>query len=207
MDRRVYATTACALAAVVFGAGGALMRWQASAQSTQEARPEQHQVEEIYIGRSVREAHATTPTAYCDQTRLSFTATIEDRFTFRSTATRASDGRVMDTDVQTIGDLHACFGPTADPAVSNFYAEGTLGSIAFTGIGECRVVKSNFPEPGLFPLRCFLDLSHLPVGYVAGELTTNSVLSRNVLGTQTDPPGYTQASIATIRLWKTRKDQ
>jgi hypothetical protein len=125
MYRCVHTTTACVLAAVAFGVGAALMCGQANAQSTQEARPVQHQVEEIYIGRSVREAHATTPTAYCDQTKVNVTATSEDRFTFRSTATRALDGRVVETNVQTIGDLHACFGSTADPAISNFYAEGT----------------------------------------------------------------------------------
>jgi hypothetical protein len=206
MDRHAYTTTACALAAIALGVGGALTRSQAIAQSAQEAHPQQYQVEEIYIGRSVREAHATTLTAYCDQTKIHFTATSEDRFTFRSTATRATDGRMVDTNVQTIGDLHACFGPTEDAAISNFYAEGNLGSVAFTGIGECRVVKPNFPEPGLFPLRCFLDLSRLPAGYTAGELTTNSVLSRKVLGTETDPPGYTQASIATIRLWRVQKE-
>ena len=193
------------LAAIVFGMAGVLVNSQANAQSTQQTHLDKPQVEEIYIGRSVREAHATNPTAYCDQTNTNMSATSEDRFTFRSTATRASDGRVVDTNIQVIGNLHACFGPTADPAISNFYAEGNFGSIAFKGIGECRVVKPNFPEPGLFPLRCFLDLSGLPAEYVAGELTTNSVLSREVLGTETDPPGYTQASIATIRLWKVRK--
>ena len=41
-----------------------------------------------------------------------------------------------------------------------------------------------------------------PVGYVGGQLTTNTVLSRSVVGLVSDPEGYTQPSIVTIRLWK-----
>jgi hypothetical protein len=52
--------------------------------------------------------------------------------------------------------------------------------------------------------RCFMELSGLPAPYVGGQLTTNTVGSRNALGDRTDPPGYTQPSIATIRLWKRR---
>lgn len=38
--------------------------------------------------------------------------------------------------------------------------------------------------------------------YVGGLLTTNTLTSRAAFGGDSDPPGYTQASIATIRLWK-----
>jgi hypothetical protein len=40
--------------------------------------------------------------------------------------------------------------------------------------------------------------------YVGGVLTTNTITSKAGFGGETDPPGYTQASIATIRLWKAR---
>jgi hypothetical protein len=204
MARLIYGSAVSAFTSVLCCLGAILISYQASAQNTQEIQSAAlSSVEEIYIGRSVREAHITSA-EFCSITRTSFEASNEDRFTFRSTASRASDGRVVDADVQTIGSLHACFGQTADPAITSFYAEGLLGTIPFKGVGECLVVKPNFPERGLHPLRCFLDLSGLPAEYIGGVLTTNSVLSRKVLGTETDPPGYTQVSIATIRLWKNR---
>ena len=78
-----------------------------------------------------------------------------------------------------------------------------------TGLGrasteECLTVKQNFPEPGISVQRCFLDMDGLPPGYVGGQLTTNTIGSRRQIGEPTEPPGYTQPSIATIRLWKHR---
>ena len=45
---------------------------------------------------------------------------------------------------------------------------------------------------------------NLPDAYMGGQLTTNTIGSQNALGAVTDPPGYVQSSIATIRLWKRR---
>jgi hypothetical protein len=161
-------------------------------------------VEEIYVARSMRESRVT-PTEFCARAKTGFDgARIEDQYTFRSTATRASDGLMVDMNVDTIGHLHACFGLTSDPTTGNFYAEGILGTVTFTGIGECRTVKQDYPEPGMVIQRCFLELRDLPKEYVGGQLTTNSMNSRNVIGETTDPPGYTQSSIATVRLWRRR---
>jgi hypothetical protein len=175
-----------------------------ASQTGQSVGASKSRVEDIYVARSMRESRVT-PTAFCAEARTGFgTSRFEDRYTFRSTATRGSDGLMIDTNVQTIGSLHACFGSTPDPMLTTFYAEGTLGTVTFTGRGECRAAKRDYPEPGITVLRCFLELSDLPSGYVGGQLTTNSVGSRNVLGEQTDPAGYTQPSIATVRLWKRR---
>jgi hypothetical protein len=164
-------------------------------------------IEEIYIARSWRESRET-PTDFCAQSHTNFDKlTSEDRYTFRSISIQPSNGRMIDNDVQTIGRLRACFGSTPDPKLQNFYAEGALGEVTFTGRGECLVYKNDYPEPGIVSLRCFLHLTGLPPPYVAGELTTNSIRSRNVLGGVSDPPGYTQPSIATIRLWKQRHEK
>lgn len=161
-------------------------------------------VEEIYIARSIRESRVW-PTAFCEKARTGFdNAIAEDQFTFQSTATRGSDGLMIDTNVQTIGRIKACFGVTSDPALITFYAEGALGTVTFTGRGECRTVKQGYPEPGMIVMRCFLDLSDVSGGRIGGQLTTNSMASRKDLGDKTDPLGYTQSSIATIRLWKPR---
>ena len=106
--------------------------------------------------------------------------------------------------VNTIGRLRTCFGTTPESKTLNFYAEGVLGAVTFTGNGECLTVRPDYPEPGLTVARCFLELRDLSSGYVGGQLTTNTMRSRKLTGVITDPPGYTQLSIATIRLWKKR---
>ena len=175
----------------------------ARGQGSRAASTPNRQVEEIYVARAVRDSRTTTPTAFCDETRIGFGRTLfEDRFTFRSIQIRPADGLVVDTDVQTIGNMRVCFGATGDAATLNFHAEGTLAAVPFTGNGECLTVKRDFPERGLTVMRCFLELGNLPVGYVGGQLTTNTVLSRSVVGPVSDPEGYTQPSIVTIRLWK-----
>jgi hypothetical protein len=195
----------------VLWALGALLGTQslARAQNTQKAgrTAPAAQVEEIYIARSVRESRVA-PTEYCAQAKTGFDSdAFEDQYTFRSTATRASDGRMVDANIKTIGSGHGCFGRTADPAILNFYLDLHLGNTALRGIGDCRQAKSDFPERGLIAWRCFLNLSDPLGGYVGGQLTTNTIKSLKDLGLETDPPGYTQASIATIRLWKKRAER
>ncbi len=164
----------------------------------------QSRVEDIYIARSVLES-SVPPTAFCTPARTGFDKyTNEDRYALQSIATRPSDGLVTDDNVNTIGGIRACFASTADPKTRNFYAEGTLGAVSFIGAGECLTVKPDYPEPGLTVARCFLELRNLSNGYIGGQLTTNTMRSRKLTGVITDPPGYTQYSIATIRLWKRR---
>lgn len=177
-----------------------------NAQDAREAQPSvSTQVEEIYIARSVPEL-TVEPTDFCTRERTGFGgARAEGQFTFRSTSTQVSDGRMIDMNVKAIGSIHVCFGPIQNEDIYNWYAEGVLGSTPFKGNGECRRRKADFPEPGLRALNCFLDLSGLPSAYVGGLLTTNSITSLKS-GLETDPPGYTQTSIATIRLWRKRKE-
>lgn len=177
---------------------------QQGQKAMQAAQPAQ--VEEIYIARSVRESRIAS-TEYCAEAKTGFKSTIEDQYTFRSTATRAIDGRMIDTNVKTIGSGHACFGQSVNPTTYNFYMEFLLGNAAFKGIGECLQVKADFPERGMTVVRCFLDLSD-PLGrYLGGQLTTSTMWSLKLLGVDSDPPGYVQPSIATIRLWKKRAER
>jgi hypothetical protein len=162
-------------------------------------------IEDIYIARS-RRLSRITPTAYCTPEKVGFAgSTAEDLYTFHATATRSSDGLMINANVATIGRLRACFGSTPDPLTSNFYAEGNLGDVSFTGRGECRTAKQDYPEPGVTVYRCFLERRDLPSEYQGGQLTTNTVVSRQGIGELSDPPGYVQPSIATVRLWKKRR--
>jgi sugar lactone lactonase YvrE len=163
--------------------------------------------EEIYVLRSIREHHGTVD-GWCSSSRTGFepfSSDAERFFSFWSLRLRPEDGRVVNAKTMLAGELHACFGGTSERARQNFHAEVSLGSISFRGDGECLAIRTDFPEPGLFPVRCQLVLSGLPPPYVGGLLTTNTVTSQAALGGDTDPSGYTQASIATIRLWRQRR--
>lgn len=161
-------------------------------------------LEDIFVLRSIREERAAEP-GWCAPSRTGFEpfATGAERsFSFWSIRSRPEDGKVVEAREARVAELRACFGPTGEPALQNFYAEIRLGSISFHGNGECRALMIDFPQPGLFPVRCHLLLGGLPGPYAGGILTTSTLTSRAAFGGETDPPGYTQASIATIRIWR-----
>jgi sugar lactone lactonase YvrE len=163
-------------------------------------------IEEIYVLRSVREP-APAIAGDCGRTRTGFNplpVEAERVFSFWSVGTRAADGRIVDAHQARVASLRGCFGATAERARQNFYADVEIGMLGFHGQGECLALAINFPEPGLFPVRCQLTLSGLPRPYVGGLLTTNTMTSAAAFGGESNPPGYTQASIATLRLWKSR---
>ena len=110
----------------------------------------------IYVARSMREGRIT-PTEFCAQTRTGFAAAVEDQYTFRSIATRPTVASSTPT-ITTIGRLRACIGTTPDAATLKFYAEGVLGGIPFTAIGDCRTLKQDYPEPGITAAVCAFDL-------------------------------------------------
>jgi hypothetical protein len=163
-------------------------------------------LEDIYILRSIRERGEPAPD-WCASAKTGFEPFAKDPervFSFWSLQSRPEDGKIVDAKVARVAELHACFGPTSDRARQNFYAEVQLGAISFRGNGECLALNVDFPQTGLFPVRCQLTLGGLPAPYVGGVLTTNTMTSNAAFGGDADPPGYTQASIATIRLWKAR---
>jgi hypothetical protein len=154
--------------------------------------------------RSIREQRPPTP-GFCTAERAGFDLfpiDAERNFSFWSVETRAADARVVDAHAAHVASLRGCFGPTAERPTQNFYAELQLASVTIQGRGECTAVNVDFPEAGLFPVHCYLVLRNLPAPYVGGLLTTNTLTSKSAHGGDTDPPGYTQASIATVRLWK-----
>ena len=160
-------------------------------------------VEDIYVVRSVRLSRVT-PTAFCAAKRVGFDSQNDDQYSFKAVATRAADGTITNAAGPEAGRAHACFGPTSDPSILNFYAEGSLGTVTFTGRGQCRLLRADVPEPGINRATCFLELANLPAFYIGGLLTSNTILSRQLNGETSDPRGYVQASIATIRLWRKR---
>ena len=163
-------------------------------------------LEEIYVLRSIRDRHETKDTR-CTVSLTGFDPYLADadrRFSFWSVASRTDDGRIVETANRKIAELRGCFGPTDDRTMQNFHAEILMGSKVFRGRGECQALLLNFPEQGLIPVRCQIVLSDLSAPYVGGVLTTNTLTSNAQYGGETSPPGYTQASIATIRLWKKR---
>ena len=163
-------------------------------------------LEEITILRSIREPHQPAD-GWCSSSKTGFEPLPKDAerfYSFWSLRLRPEDGRVIETKDTRVAELRGCFGATAEPPRQNFYAEITLGSLSFRGNGECLALRIDFPQPGLFPVRCQLVLSGLPEPFVGGVLTTNTITSGAAFGGETLPAGYTQASIATIRLWKSQ---
>ncbi len=167
-------------------------------------KPTDHEV--IYVLRSIREQKVPAGD-WCTAARAGFDPLPKDAerfFSFWTIKTAPDDGHVVETKGAEAAQMHACFGATSERPRLNFYAEVTLGSVSFIGKGECTAVMIDVPEPGLIPAQCRLVLSGLRAPYVGGLLTTNTLTSRSAFGGSTDPAGYTQASIATIRLWKAR---
>ncbi|MGJ5048175.1 hypothetical protein ACQR09_13985 [Bradyrhizobium oligotrophicum] len=160
-------------------------------------------VEEIYIARSVRQGRVV-PSDFCAPTKTGFAPALEDQLSIRSVGVRPADGRMTDTGDTSIGEMRVCIGQAMDPTLLGTYTEGQLNGIPFTGIGDCRLVRGNLPEDGLLTHRCFLALSGLPEPYVGGFLVSSSLYSKTPFGTESSPPGYAQAGILIIRLWKKR---
>lgn len=164
----------------------------------------ENEVEAIYITRSVRQSRVV-PSDFCAPTKTGFAPALEDRLTIKSVNTRPSDGRMTGTNDTDVGDMHICIGQAMDPTVLGSYAEGHVDGIAFTGIGDCRLVHGNLPEDGLLTHRCFLALSGLPEPYVGGFMVSSSLYSRMPFGQESSPPGYAQAGLMIFRLFKRRQ--
>lgn len=180
--------------------------WIAGAVLMSEKPASASDLEDIYVLRSIREPQKPTPD-WCAASRTGFEPHPTDPerfFSFWSVRSQPEDGKVTDAKQARVAELRGCFGPTSDRTRQNFYADVRLGAISFRGLGECLALQVDFPEPGLFPVRCQLVLSGLPAPFVGGLLTTNTMTTKSPFGGDTDPPGYTQASIATIRLWRAR---
>ena len=166
--------------------------------------------EDILVLRSIKE-ESVAKSDWCSPARTAFEPLdpskggflSEERYSMWAVTVRPADGRISDAKASKAGELRACFRSTADPKVVGFFTEGRLAGVTFRGSGNCLVLRLDFPEKGIRPVRCFLELRDLPAPYTGGVLTTNSVTSRAALGDATDPPGYVQSSIATVRLWRT----
>lgn len=178
----------------------------ACAAKTPSVSPQNSALEEIYVLRSIREPRASTSEG-CAASKTGFepfSTDAERYFSFWSVRTRAEDGKIVVAKQARVAELRGCFGATEDRARQNFYAEIELGAISFRGRGDCLALGIDVPEAGLFPVRCQLVLSGLSAPFVGGLLTTNTITSKAPFGGETDPSGYTQASMATIRLWRAR---
>ncbi|MFO1270789.1 MAG: hypothetical protein U1F50_03750 [Rubrivivax sp.] len=163
--------------------------------------------EEILVLRSVRESR-TDKSDWCTRERTGFAAaaeggfTIEDRFSLWAVQSRGGDGRVVDAAAGRAGELRTCLASTADRRVLAFHGEGTVTGEEVSGHGDCRVLQADQPAKGLFVLACQLVLKPASAVYTGGQLTSNTLNSPATFGMASDPPGYTQVSIATVRLWR-----
>jgi sugar lactone lactonase YvrE len=160
--------------------------------------------EEIYVLHSIRERVAAG-SDWCSAVRTGFAPLASDaerQFSFWSVQSEPGSGRVTNVSDRRVAELRGCFGPTSERTRQNFYAQVRLGSVELQGAGECVALLADVPEAGFYGVRCHLLFRDLPAPYAAGLLTTNTLTSPVAFGSETNPPGYTQASIATLRLWR-----
>ena len=111
---------------------------------------------------------------------------------------RASDGAVMNDDVQFVGTATGCgtvtslapFGP-AQPFSIHF----DLPDGRYSAVGTCTVTNAHVPAPGVFLVTCGLPVVAAPEGVVGGSATSTSVF--NPYGVQ----GFGTGSFWTLRLF------
>ncbi len=127
---------------------------------------------------------------------------VDDRLTMWSLVTDSSSGRAISLKSAQVGSFRACLGQSAEPRTASFHFEGLVAGLSMRGAGTCIGSRTDFPEKGISQGSCMVAIRDLPSPYIGGLLTTNSLNSKAVLGSVSDPPGYGQVSIATIRLWK-----
>ncbi|MGJ4927833.1 hypothetical protein ACQR1I_21505 [Bradyrhizobium sp. HKCCYLS2038] len=167
------------------------------------AQTGENDVEEIYIARSIRHGRVV-PSDFCAPTKTGFAPALEDQLSVHAVNVQPKDGRMTGSNDKSMGEMRVCIGQAMDPTVLGTYTEGQFNGIPFTGIGDCRLVRGNQPEEGLLTHRCFLALSGLPDPYVGGFLISSSMYSKMPFGPESSPPGYAQAGIMVIRLWRKR---
>jgi len=197
-----------AFAAAVRVAGGASFVGLCGCTATPPAPPGAgDSYEDIFVLRSERKERITQ-SSWCSKERAGFAplsapSLLEDRFNFWSVETRIADGRIANTHAANIGELRGCLGGTDKAGVLNFYLETTVNGLAVSGKGDCTLVLADQPEKNMYVSRCTVPLKVTSDAYVGGLLVTSSMTTNEAtFGLQTNPPGYTQVSIATFRLWR-----
>jgi hypothetical protein len=159
-------------------------------------------LEQIYVVRTTRTRYLRGTTPAC--AAAPFTAASEQHYDTWSLMVQSSDGRVVKTHEKRVGEFLACFGAITPSGTFAMYSPGTNDSLPYTGIGECRFMKSKAPAPKLLVLNCSLDLSGLPADYVGGYATASS-LAPSGGEDAIDVRGYLSTSVITFRLWKKPK--
>jgi hypothetical protein len=204
-QRFAAAVARCVLAAARASIPAALASSFTIPGAAQERGPDPASREDIHVVHSVREERIVE-SRWCTAERAGFALlagdALEERFGLWSVRAEPRTGRIADATASRVGEIRTCTASTLDAKVLNFYAEGKVAGLPFTGNGDCRLVRADHPERGIFAVRCYLDLRGLPPEYKGGLATSNTLVSEALLGSETDPPGYLQTSIATFRLWK-----
>lgn len=116
--------------------------------------------------------------------------------------TDTRSGKAVNAKPSRVGELPGCLGSTSDPVTDDFSVESTFNGLSFTGLGDCRVLKADGPGRGIASWRRTLHRTGLPAPYTGGLPVSNTLARQAPNGPQTQPPGHTQSSIATVRPWR-----
>jgi len=139
-------------------------------------------------------AESTTPGVHVYQFR-----TEEDpNASAWATATRASDGKIVNEGVRQVGTVVACAqltNFTFPPGLQqNFAARFDLPAGSFTGIGTCTLISNDVPEPRLVLAGCALKV-------LAGEGTAGGMATSASVFNPFRLAGYQTGSYWTVQVY------
>ena len=158
--------------------------------------------EEIYVFRTARTTRTRGSTPACME--AGFESKAEDFYALWSVALNSMTARVTDGHVKPVGGFTACFGATVPNQPFKMFATGHVGTLHWTGRGECTPMTAQPPEPTVRAFNCNLSLEALPAGFAGGWLTSSTLAP--ILGATAAPDahveGYMSTSLVTLRLWK-----
>jgi hypothetical protein len=115
-----------------------------------------------------------------------------------SIATRASDGMVVQEQLQQVGIVSTCLRltfPIVEGTTVPFYALFELGGDSYTASGACRATSNGVPRSGVVLAGCALRLLTGPEGFVGGIATSASVLTLGQVA------GFQTGSFWTLRVY------
>lgn len=174
--------------------------------------------EDVFVYRVVRVTRASVGSECAG---AGFRVSGQGNYEFTALSVRDTSGEVTFEVKQKVGESLGCFGPRSDSAPMPFYSRLNINGIKAVGRGECATRYEDFPEPHVIIQDCWLKLENLSAGYVGGFVTMNSLATTGGApntaaardctggpcgrGYESNPPGYFQTSVATMRVWRQRK--
>ena len=150
----------------------------------------------VYQFRTEEDPNVSGAAAFC--ATVPFSANVLLNASAWATATRASDGKIVNEGVRQVGTVVACAqltNFTFPPGLQqNFAARFDLPEGSFTGIGTCTLISNDVPEPRLVLAGCALKV-------LAGEGTAGGMATSASVFNPFRLAGYQTGSYWTVQVY------